>query len=212
MLVGAGTAEAQNNNNKGWHVNVPGSNVWVWSGGVGLGQGQLGAQVQSMTDDLRRYFGAPKGQGVLVQRVTKGSPAAKAGLRAGDVILSVNGTKVSQGMEIVTALATQSAGSKVTLKILRNKRQRTLRATLRKTGMSNLKSALKGLKTLDALKHFNIQIPDIQIPDVWSGIQGWKGVNTIRDKQLRKQLEQTQKRMRALERRLKALEKSKKSK
>jgi C-terminal processing protease CtpA/Prc len=70
-----------------------------------LGGTRLGLTVSSMTDQLRDYFGVEKGKGVLVTRVADNSPAAKAGLRAGDVILSVDGKEVGTRGSITAALA-----------------------------------------------------------------------------------------------------------
>lgn len=90
------------------------------------GGSRLGASVQELTPQLGAYFGAEAG--VLVEAVTNDSPAARAGLRAGDVITTVNGTAVRSRSDVVRALATQKGT--VTLGIVRDKKPSTLSATL----------------------------------------------------------------------------------
>ena len=58
-------------------------------------RGRLGVTVQSLTPELEEYFGAKNG-GALVSSVTQDSAAAKAGIKAGDVITSINGRRVSR--------------------------------------------------------------------------------------------------------------------
>jgi serine protease Do len=64
----------------------------------------LGIDAEDLSDQLGNYFGAPDGQGVLVREVMPGTPAEKAGLKAGDVILSVDGNRVKDAAELRSAL------------------------------------------------------------------------------------------------------------
>ncbi len=93
------------------------------------GPGRLGVQVESLSDQLAGYFGAATG-GVLVSSVTKESPAEKAGLRAGDVITTVNGTAVRDAGELVEELSEAKDGAEVSIGILRDKKASTVKATL----------------------------------------------------------------------------------
>ncbi len=63
--------------------------------GYGSRRGRLGVTVQSLTDELEDFFGAKNG-GALVSSVSRDSAAAKAGIKAGDVIVSINGNAVSR--------------------------------------------------------------------------------------------------------------------
>src|SRR5262245_56158708 len=91
---------------------------------------RLGAQISSMTEELRRYFGAPGDEGVLVGHVDPDSAAAKAGLAVGDVIVELDGQKVDQPMDLVGAVSARSAGTRVSLTVVRDKKRQTLTATL----------------------------------------------------------------------------------
>ncbi len=93
------------------------------------GRGRLGVEVESLGDQLAGYFGATGG-GVLVSSVTKESPAEKAGLKAGDVITTVNGTAVRDAGELVEGLSDVKDGAEVSIGILRDKKASTVKATL----------------------------------------------------------------------------------
>ena len=92
------------------------------------GRGRLGVQVEALSDQLASYFGAPGG--VLVSTVAKASAAEKAGLKAGDVITTVNGATVSDARALVAELSEVRDGVEVTLGIVRDKRPSTVKATL----------------------------------------------------------------------------------
>jgi hypothetical protein len=69
------------------------------------GQARLGVMVMAMTPELRQSMGAPQGRGVLVAKVEPGSAAARAGIRAGDVLVRVGSTPVRSRGDVVQALA-----------------------------------------------------------------------------------------------------------
>lgn len=91
------------------------------------GRGRLGVSVQSLTPDLEEFFGAKNG-GALVSSVTKESAAAKAGIKAGDVIVSINGRHVDDSDDLIRELGDQDGD--VTIVVLRDKKEMTLKATL----------------------------------------------------------------------------------
>ena len=90
-------------------------------------RGRLGVQLNEMTPELAEYFGAKDG-GVLVSRVTPDSPAEKAGLKAGDVIVAVDGDRVRDTDDLVDEL--RDKDGEVTLGIVRDKKESNLKATL----------------------------------------------------------------------------------
>lgn len=93
-------------------------------------RGQLGARVIQISDDLRRYFGSSADTGILVDKVLPDTPAARAGLKSGDLITAVEGQSISKTTDIFKALAKSQKGDKVKVSILRNKKKKTLTATL----------------------------------------------------------------------------------
>lgn len=82
-------------------------------------RGFLGIALQQIDDNLAQAFGLNKAQGALVAEVTKGSPAEKAGLKPGDVILKYNNTLVTNIGSLRNAIALIKPGTKVRLSILR---------------------------------------------------------------------------------------------
>lgn len=92
--------------------------------------GWLGVSVQDLTTDLAKEFGVPTVEGALVAEVLKGSPAEKAGIKKGDVIISFNGKKVADSTDLRNFTAMSPIGTKVTLGVIRDKKQITVEATI----------------------------------------------------------------------------------
>jgi S1-C subfamily serine protease len=84
---------------------------------------RLGLDVVEMMPQLSAFFGAP--EGLLVESVRGGTPAGKAGLKAGDVITKVNGIPVTTAREI-TGIVRQAGGKIVSFTVIRNKKEITL--------------------------------------------------------------------------------------
>jgi serine protease Do len=89
---------------------------------------RLGVSVEELTPQLATYFGAK--DGLLVSVVADNSAASRAGLRAGDVITSVDGRPVTSRPDLLRALREGSGGQDVTLGIVRDKKESTIKATL----------------------------------------------------------------------------------
>jgi serine protease Do len=87
--------------------------------------GRLGLSVESLTPQLSEYFGVK--EGVLVRSVVDGSSAAKAGLKAGDVITAVNGAGVNDTSDVSRAIARLDEGDEFSLEIVRDKKTQTLK-------------------------------------------------------------------------------------
>jgi S1-C subfamily serine protease len=87
--------------------------------------------VESLTDQLAEYFGVKDGHGVLVAQVDENSAAAKAGLKAGDVIIAIDNEKIDSVSALVKAVSKKEAGS-VAVKILRNRSEQTVNVNLEK--------------------------------------------------------------------------------
>lgn len=90
----------------------------------------LGVTTTDLTSDLREYFGAPKDAGVLIGAVESGSPADKAGVRVGDVLITVEGKDVNSLGDLRRALRDRKSGDSLRLEILRGKSRQALVATL----------------------------------------------------------------------------------
>lgn len=93
-------------------------------------RGHLGVMIQGVDPDMARQFGLSQGGGALVGDVTPGSPAAKAGLQRGDVILDLNGKPVSGPDELSVRISETAPGTPVHLKIFRNGQSQDVTVTL----------------------------------------------------------------------------------
>ena len=90
-------------------------------------RGYLGVSVGDLTPDLVKAFGLPAGaKGALVQQVVPKQPAAKAGVEAGDVIVSVNGKAVDTSGALTRSVSLIPPGEKVTLVLLRKGSEKSL--------------------------------------------------------------------------------------
>jgi len=94
------------------------------------GKPMLGVRIQAMTNDLKEAFGATDDRGVLISQVKKGSGAALAGLKAGDVIVAIGGKAVTSVSDIYAAVNGQSPGDSLSLTYLRDRQQQQTEASL----------------------------------------------------------------------------------
>ncbi|HEY7642437.1 MAG TPA: DegQ family serine endoprotease [Steroidobacteraceae bacterium] len=89
-------------------------------------RGRIGVAVQDMNAQLAQSFGLDRPRGALVSAVEDDSPAAEAGVKAGDVILSVNGHDIDRVGGLPTEIAKMKPGSKAELLVWRDGKQRSL--------------------------------------------------------------------------------------
>ena len=89
---------------------------------------RIGAATSTLTKQLADYFGVAQGGGLLVSNVDANSPAAKAGLRAGDVITGIDGNRIASVGDLLRAMNKTTEGS-VSLTVVRDKRQLNLSVT-----------------------------------------------------------------------------------
>lgn len=90
----------------------------------------LGVSPIEMTGELREHFGASKETGVLIGDVEDNSPAGKAGIRVGDVLIAIDGKDVHSYSDIRRALRDKKAGDTLRADVLRNKNRQTVVVTL----------------------------------------------------------------------------------
>src|SRR5512145_965387 len=88
-----------------------------------LERGRVGLQIQPMTPELREHLKAPQEAGVLVVRVEAGSPAARAGVRVGDVVTRAGDDAIESPHDLVARVARVPEGEKLTLGLVRDGRK-----------------------------------------------------------------------------------------
>ena len=93
-------------------------------------RGYLGVTIQAVTDDIATALGLPKNHGELISDVAADGPAAKAGLKRGDVIVKVNGQDVTPDQSLSFLVANLTPGTRVPFDLIRDGKHMTLTATL----------------------------------------------------------------------------------
>jgi serine protease Do len=93
-------------------------------------RGWLGVVIQDVNEDLAQSFGLDKAEGILIAEVADDSPAKKAGLKQGDVILSLNGTKLDDVANLRNRIALTPPDSKVTLQLIRDGKMKNIEVTI----------------------------------------------------------------------------------
>jgi membrane-associated protease RseP (regulator of RpoE activity) len=158
----------------------PGAKVWKWEGqgpgkdGMIFGFGnhrRIGIGTTQLTKQLAEYFGIGDSKGVLVTSVLDDSPAAKAGLKAGDVITTIDGEQIEDAGDLAQGINKKKDGD-VTLTVIRNKNQRTITVTPKEDPGSFPGAMPQGVRTiviprveLGSIPEMNIRVPRIDLPN-----------------------------------------------
>ena len=112
--------------------------------------GYLGVRVQEITRDLARARDLPNTQGALVSSVQDGSPADRAGIERGDVIVRVDGNEISDPDELIREMKDEDAGARVSIVVLRDGARKTFDVTLaRRPAQMNTPPSYRGPATGD---------------------------------------------------------------
>jgi serine protease Do len=93
-------------------------------------RGMIGVQVQNVTPELAKSFGMSEPKGALVAQVNPDSPADKAGIHRGDIIIEFNDHPIHEMNELPRMVAETAPGSKANLKVLREGKEKTLSLTI----------------------------------------------------------------------------------
>lgn len=105
--------------------------VWRMDDLLGRGSSRLGLSVDTLSPQLAEYFGTK--EGVLVTSVTDDSPAARAGVKAGDVITTINGSAVDTPAELRRRIQDVEDGGEFTIGVMRDKKAQTIKGKLDQT-------------------------------------------------------------------------------
>lgn len=87
----------------------------------------IGVYLEELNKELSEYFGVKEGTGLLVSKVTEESPAEKAGLKVGDVIIKADGEQVEAVKELSELIQNKEKGDKIELEFLRDGKKRTVK-------------------------------------------------------------------------------------
>jgi serine protease Do len=103
-------------------------------------RGWLGVGIQDLTPELAEYYGVKEKKGVLVARVFEGDPADKAGIKANDIIIAVDGQPVNTSRELTGTIANIPVGQKTPITILRDGKEKTVEVKIAKRDDSGLQA------------------------------------------------------------------------
>jgi len=106
-----------------------------------VSRGWLGVQIQNLTPDLAASLGAGSEKGAIVANVIEDSPAAKAGFRQGDVILTLNGAQIDDNRDLTRKVAALLAGDRAAFTVLRDGSRQNITALIAKRDEAQLASA-----------------------------------------------------------------------
>jgi len=98
--------------------------------GGSVTRGWLGVQIQGVTDDIADSLGLAEARGAIIAEPQDGSPADRAGLRSGDVVLEVDGTAIDDPRELSRVIAGYEPDTQVDITVWRNGRERDIEVTL----------------------------------------------------------------------------------
>jgi serine protease Do len=136
-------------------------------------RGYLGINLQELTPDLAKSFGMKDNKGILIAQVSEGSPAEKAGIKQGDVIIEFNGKPVGPVGSFRNEVALCSPGSKENITVLRNGERKVLTVTVGK--LTDKEVAMAG--SSHNLEKLGMTVQNLT-PELASqfGLDGKKGV------------------------------------
>jgi serine protease Do len=92
-------------------------------------RGWIGVQIQPVTEDVADSLGLKEARGALVAEPQAGGPAARAGVKAGDVIVAVNGTAINETRDLGRVISGMSPGAAVRISVIRDGQEKTFHMT-----------------------------------------------------------------------------------
>lgn len=122
-------------------------------GGNLLKRAFLGVSLLEVTPQFREHLGGPREAGVVVQSVTENSPAARAGMKVGDVITAIDGKTVDSAWDVTEIMSEKKKGDSVRVDFYRGKNKQTIVATADERDFESLFKGLEGLRGLQGLEN-----------------------------------------------------------
>ena len=136
-------------------------------------RGWMGVSIQNLTPELAKSLGIKETEGALVSGVEKGSPADKAGLKRGDLVIELSGKKVVDSTSLRNMVSASSPGTKLEVKIVRDGKEQTIPITL---GEFKEKKVVKKTEYNNVLRGVTVQelIPSLRdklnLPENLNGV------------------------------------------
>ncbi len=128
-------------------------------------RGWLGVTIQQLTADLVKQFNLKDEKGVLIADVTEGSPAEKAGIQRGDIIIGFNGKEVTDGRSLKNMVANTAPNTVVKIKLMRDGKPKTVEVKI-----SEMASEVQALST------FENRLKGVQVQDMTPSLKSDLGI------------------------------------
>jgi serine protease Do len=170
---------------------------------IGNGRGFMGVQLDDISGQMAEYFEIEDGKGALITEVNEDSPAAKAGLRAGDVIVKIGDQAVDSAGSVHKAMAGTKPEQEVTVKVMRKGDSKSFKVTL---GDAPENMMFKEMKIITDDDHFTVTAPKMLFhgkgaPRLHEEFE-WQSSNEELD-QMRQDLQELKKELKELKKELK---------
>ena len=121
-------------------------------------RGWLGVGIQDLSTELKQYYGVEGNGGVLITQVFEDDPADKGGIKPNDIIIEIGGKTVTSARELSSVIANTEIGTKTTIKLLRNGKQKTVQVELAKRDDDKMVAKGPGQESNDDI---GIQLMDL---------------------------------------------------
>ncbi len=122
-------------------------------------RGFMGVELEDLGEQLGKHFGVDDGEGALISSVNDDSPAAKAGFKAGDVIVDVNGESIDDAGAVHAAMRDTEPEQEIEVKIVRKGKKKTIKVTLGEMPEGEFFPAMRGPHAPRAMKHIQRDFP-----------------------------------------------------
>jgi serine protease Do len=158
----------------------------------------MGIEMQGLSDQLREYFKVGDDTGVLISEVIEDSPAEKAGLKAGDVIIEMNGDDIESSSDVIEVIEDMEVEDEVSVVVMRNKKKKTYKVTLGerpdkwakgRTCLDYEDFHIKGLEGLKGLHDIRILEDDIKLDELKEKLKDIDMDVQVDMEQLKKEME-----------------------
>lgn len=144
-------------------------------------RGRIGVQISDLTPDLAKNLGIDQNQGAVIQRVEKDSPGDKAGLKAGDVAVALDGKPIRGSADLRNRVGLSQVGSTVTLTIIRDGAKKDVRIRLEKVPEKQEVAAIEEREMLEGASFSNNESGGIVVKEVQRGSPAWQAGLRERD-------------------------------
>ena len=148
-------------------------------------RGRIGVVISDLTPELAKNLGVDQNEGAVIQRVEKESPGDKAGLKAGDVAISLDGKALKGSGDLRNRVGMAQVGKGVTLTIIRDGQKKDVKVTLEKAPEKQEVAAIEERETLEGASFANPEAGDntkgVVVKQVQRGSPAWQANLRVRD-------------------------------